>query len=98
MFADDLLTFIHEPARLVLMAHLAVVKKADFVFLLNNTELSRGNLSVQMTKLSERGLVSIEKAFRENRSCTLYELTAAGKKALRDYKKQMVSLLKELPV
>ena len=98
MFQDQLSVFIHEPARLLLLSHLAAVKKTDFVFLLNSTELSRGNLSVQMTRLQEKGLVKIEKAIKENRPCTMYQLTAAGKKALRQYKRQMLDLLQGLPV
>lgn len=98
LFQDELLAFIHEPARLVLLSHLAAVKKTDFVFLLNSTELSRGNLSVQMSRLEEKGLVTIEKVIKNNRPCTLYQLTLLGKKALRRYKKQMLNLLQELPV
>ena len=62
---------LHEPARLRLLANLAVVRKADFTWLLNQTGLSRGNLSVQMGRLAEAGLVSIEKTFRDNRPRTL---------------------------
>ncbi len=98
MFDDELLTFIHEPARLTLLAHLATVRKTDFVFLLNATGLSRGNLSVQMSRLSERGLVTIEKTIKENRPCTFYQLTPAGRKALKGYKREMLGLLDGLPV
>ena len=98
VFQDDVLSFIHEPARLVLLLNLASVKQADFVFLLNRTGLSRGNLSVQMSRLEEKGLVTIEKMIRDNRPCTLYRLTASGKKALKGYKKRMLNLLHELPV
>ncbi len=98
MFDDELLTFIHEPARLVLLTHLATVKKTDFVFLLNATGLSRGNLSVQMSRLAERGLVTIEKLIKENRPCTLYQLTPTGRKTLKRYKLEMLELLRGLPV
>jgi len=98
VFENELLTFIHEPARLVLLTHLAAVKKTDFVFLLNATGLSRGNLSVQTSRLAERGLVTIEKVIKENRPCTLYQLTTAGRKALKRYKLKMLDLLQGLPV
>lgn len=98
MFDDELLTFIHEPARLILLTHLAAVKKTDFVFLLNATGLSRGNLSVQMSRLAERDLVKIEKVIKENRPCTFYQLTPAGRKALRAYKQGMNALLEGLPI
>ena len=97
MFNDELLGFIHEPARLSAMVHLASVKRADFVFLLAATELSRGNLSVQMRKLAERGLIEIEKIIEDNRPRTLYQITPFGRKALRKYRKAMVELLEALP-
>ena len=93
MFEDDLLLFIHEPARLVLLTNLAAVTKADFVFLLNSTELSRGNLSVQMKRLQEKGLVQIEKMIAENRPRTVYQITRTGRNALKRYKKEMLELL-----
>lgn len=98
VFEDELVAFVHEPARLVLLANLATVKRADFAFLLNSTELSRGNLSVQMSRLEEKGLVTIEKVIKDNRPCTFYQLTKAGRNVLRKYKSRMLDILKELPV
>ena len=42
--------------------------------------------------------VKFEKVIKENRPCTLYQITAAGRKALKQYKSQMLELLQELPV
>ena len=98
MFDDKLVTFIHEPARLTLITHLASVKQADFVFLLNCTGLSRGNLAVQMTRLAEKDLVSIEKSFQDNRPRTMYQITKSGRAVLRRYKKAMTKLLSGLNV
>lgn len=88
---------LHEPARLRLLANLAVVRRADFTWLLTQTGLTRGNLSVQMSRLSEAGLVTVEKMFRDNRPRTLYELTEQGLDALRDYKRDMTKILDALP-
>ncbi len=91
---DDLL---HEPARLRLLAFLAVVKRTDFTYLLKLTGMSRGNLSVQMSKLGDAELVDIEKSFAGNRPRTIYQLTEVGRKALRAYKKNMSVILDALP-
>ena len=91
---DDLL---HEPARLRLLAFLSVVKRADFTYLLNLSGLSRGNLSVQMSKLGDAKLVKIDKTFSGKRPRTIYELTARGRTALRAYKKNMKRILDALP-
>ncbi len=94
LFDDPQITFIHEPARLVLLTHLAAVNKADFVFLLQATGLSRGNLSVQTTRLEENGLVSIEKLIKDNRPCTVYQITRSGRHLLKRYKQAMMELLR----
>jgi len=93
----DVDAFLHELARLRLLALLSVLNKADFVYLLRQSGFSRGNLSVQMTKLADAGLVDIEKSFVDNRPRTVYALTKKGRAALRGYKAGMTALLEALP-
>jgi len=88
---------LHEPARLRLLAYLAVVERTDFTYLLRLSGLSRGNLSVQMSKLGEARLVRIDKSFRDKRPRTIYQLTERGMNALREYKKNMSTILAALP-
>ena len=88
---------LHEPARLRTLVQLAVVKKADFTWLLGQTGLTRGNLSVQMSKLAEAGVVRVHKRFHNNRPQTLYELTESGRTALQRYKQDMQSILDGIP-
>jgi DNA-binding PadR family transcriptional regulator len=57
----------------------------------------KGNLSVQMNKLGDANMVKIDKSFQGNRPRTMYELTAQGRKALREYKKNMNAILAALP-
>ena len=54
---------IHEPARLIIMAHLFVVERADFLFLMRHTGLTFGNLSSHMSKLEGAGYIEVEKEF-----------------------------------
>ncbi len=85
---------IHEPARLLLMALLRNIDKADFVFLLNESGLTKGNLSSHLTKLEEAGYVQIEKTYRGKVPLTLIGLTAPGRRAFDGYRKQMNGLLR----
>ncbi|MFH0765544.1 MAG: transcriptional regulator [Calditrichota bacterium] len=87
---------IHEPARLQIMAYLSVVENADFIFLLNQTGLTRGNLSAHLTKLEAAGYVSIKKEFVKRLPRTVLALTRQGKAAFQDYLKQMKNFLEEL--
>lgn len=90
-------SFIHERARLRLLTYLSVLKRADFVYLLRQSGLTRGNLSVQMTKLAEAGLVEIDKSFVDNRPRTVYAITAEGRASLASYKRDMTELLETIP-
>lgn len=90
-------SFLHELVRLRLLAFLSVLKRADFVYLQRHTGLSGGNLSAQMTKLADAGLVEIEKSFVDNRPRTVYALTAGGRAALAAYKAAMTNLLETIP-
>lgn len=88
---------IHEPARLILMAHLYVVESADVVFLMQTTDLTWGNLSSHLSKLEEAGYVEIVKDFVDRKPHTMVKLTAAGRQAFDAYRRQMKSLFADLP-
>ena len=87
---------IHEPARLILMANLYVVESADFLFLMNQTGLTFGNLSSHMSKLEAAGFLNVEKEFVEKKPVTRLSLTDEGRKAFRDYRDRMKHLFSEL--
>jgi DNA-binding transcriptional ArsR family regulator len=76
---------IHEPARLAILTVLSACDGADFTFLQSATGLSKGNLSVQLTRLEEAGLVSISKVLFRKTTRTTAEISKAGKQQLNDY-------------
>ena len=67
------------------MMVLAGVDQADFNFLRSSLQLTNGNLSTHMGRLEQAGYVSINKSFQGKMPHTMYELTAAGRDALRRY-------------
>jgi DNA-binding MarR family transcriptional regulator len=87
---------IHAPSRLMILAHLAAVESADFTFLLNQTGLTRGNLSTHLSRLEEAGYIHIKKEFVDRIPRTLYRLTASGKKAIQEYRENMRHVIDEL--
>ncbi|MCK4694676.1 MAG: transcriptional regulator [Candidatus Cloacimonetes bacterium] len=93
----DIDKVIHEPARLLILAYLSVVKNADFLFMMNQTGLTRGNLSSHMSKLEASGYVEIKKEFVDKIPRTLLSLTKEGKKAFKNYRKNMKQMLDSLP-
>ena len=78
---------IHEPARLMIVALLAAVKEADFQYLHQSTQLTKGNLSVHLSKLEEAGYISIEKTFRKKYPLTICRLSDRGREVLNEYRR-----------
>ena len=87
---------IHEPARLLILAYLSVVESADFLFLMNQTNLTRGNLSSHLSKLEAAGYVEIKKEFVDKIPRTLLRLTEQGKNAFQEYRRNMKQVLDSL--
>jgi len=84
---------IHEPARLTIVALLAGVKQADFLWVLNESGLTKGNLSSHLAKLETAAYVEIEKTYRGKTPLTLLRLTPEGHAAFKEYKKSLTGLL-----
>lgn len=93
----DVDRLIHEPARLLILSYLYVVESADFLFLLRQTNLTRGNLSSHLIKLEKAGYVNIEKKFVDKIPRTLLSLTKEGRKAFHEYSQRMKKIFKQLP-
>jgi len=89
----DLDRVIHEPGRLLIVALLAAVKEADFLWIQRESELTKGNLSSHLSKLEEAGYVEIEKTYRGKVPLTLLRLTRHGKAAFDSYRRSMNGLL-----
>jgi len=85
---------IHERGRLLIVALLSGIEEADFVYLLRETRLTKGNLSGHLGKLEEAAYVEIEKTFRGKIPLTVVRLTSKGKAAFQSYRKAMNGLLR----
>ena len=83
---------VHEPARLAILTVLASCDEADFLFLERATKLSRGNLSVQLTRLEDAGVIEIDKRIEHKRTLTTARLTDRGRRVLSSYWESMNAL------
>jgi len=88
---------VHEPGRLLVLACLAVVTRADFLYVMRETGLSQGNLSSHLSKLEAAGYVSVEKTFVGKVPRTVLQLTQEGREALRSYRSRLMDALGRLP-
>jgi DNA-binding MarR family transcriptional regulator len=75
---------------------LYVVERADFTYLLNHTELTRGNLSSHLSRLEDASYIEVKKEFVDKIPRTLLSLTDRGRKAFDDYRKNIMGVLSGL--
>ena len=87
---------IHEPARLLIATILYNVEKVDFLFLLNESGLTKGNLSAHLAKLETAGYVLIEKTYRGKIPQTLISLTNSGREAFESYRAQLEQIVNRI--
>jgi len=93
---NDIDKLIHEPARLIILATLYVVKSADFLWVERQTGLTRGNLSSHMSRLEDAGYLEITKEFVDKIPRTLLRITDEGRAALLSYTNNMKQVLNKI--
>ena len=81
----DLDPILHSKLRLSIMSILISVESAEFNYLLEKTDATKGNLSIQLSKLQESGYIKITKSFRNNYPLTTCNITRDGIEAFEAY-------------
>lgn len=76
---------LHNELRLKIMSILVSVESAEFKYLLETCKATRGNLSVQITKLKEAGYIEVKKSFRNNYPLTECAISKEGINAFEAY-------------
>ncbi len=89
----DLDRVIHEPGRLMIVALLFAVDRADFLYLQHETAMNKGTLSSHLSRLEEAGYVELTKTYRGKVPQTLLCLTSAGRKAFEQYRRKLKEAL-----
>jgi DNA-binding MarR family transcriptional regulator len=92
----DVDRLIHEPARLIILSILYVLDSADFLYLLGETGLRKGNLSSHLTRLEQAGYITIEKTYRGKTPMTICRLTGAGQAAFETYREQLKNVVETM--
>lgn len=85
---------VHEPARLHILTLLQNVADADFLFIMRQTGLTKGNLSSHLAKLEAGGYVAIQKTYRDKIPLTLVCISPQRSSALDGYRRRMQQLLR----
>jgi DNA-binding transcriptional ArsR family regulator len=91
----DVNRLVHEPARLAILTVLSACESTDFLFLQSATGLTKGNLSVQISRLEEAGMVRVEKRVRKKKMWTTISLAAGGRSQVEAYWQTMDEIRKQ---
>ncbi len=76
---------IHEKGRLAIMSMLAASPELSFTELRDALGMTDGNLTTHLRTLQEEGYLAVAKSYQNNRPLTTCSLTAAGRKAFKEY-------------
>ena len=91
----DLDPLLHSQVRLAIMSLLISVKEAEFSFLLENINTTKGNLSFQLSKLNESDYIKIVKSFKGKYPLTTCSITQKGINAYEKYVNAIDDYFKE---
>lgn len=86
---------LHSELRLKIMVALDSLQSADFMYLCQITDSTRGNLSTQITTLREAGYLDVSKTGIGRFSRTTCSITDKGREALRAYEEGLHRLFTE---
>ncbi len=86
---------LHQPIRSKLIATLISNDELPFKALKEQLKLTDGNLSSHLKKLDEVKYINIEKLFEGKRPKTVIKISDTGKKAFKEYIKQLQQFIKE---
>lgn len=86
---------LHSELRLKIMVALDSLKSADFMYLCQITDSTRGNVSIQITTLKEAGYIDVSKSGLGRFSRTTCSITNLGREALRAYEEGLRRLFSE---
>ena len=86
---------LHNELRLKIMVTLDSLESADFVYLCEITDSTRGNLSIQIKTLQEAGYLEVSKTGLGRLSHTVCRITQRGHDALSAYEQGLRRLFSE---
>ena len=67
------------------MSLLISIQEADFVYIMEQTKSTVGNLGAQILKLQKAEYLTVVKSFKVNRPCTTCKITPKGIQAFDEY-------------
>ena len=88
-------SLLHSELRLKIVVALDSLQSADFMYLCQITDSTRGNVSTQVTTLKDAGYIDVSKSGIGRFSRTTCSITDKGREALRAYEEGLRRLFTE---
>ncbi|MEA5126641.1 MAG: transcriptional regulator [Proteiniphilum sp.] len=89
----ELNPILHSELRLAIISLLISIGEADFMYIMEQTKATGGNLSVQVEKLNKAGYIEVTKSFKNKRPCTTCKITPEGINAFEEYVEALKSYI-----
>ena len=86
---------LHSELRLKIMVALDSLESADFMYLCQITDSTRGNVSVQITTLKDAGYLEVSKSGSGPTARSVCRITRLGREALKAYEQGLQKLFAE---
>ena len=87
----ELEKLLFNPVRLKILSFLFSVENASFKKLVEVSEATKGNISIQIKKLEDAGLIKVRKKFEGNYPLTICKITSKGKTSFKVFLKSLQS-------
>lgn len=90
---SNLNPLLHQELRLSIISFLVTIESADFKKLIEITSASKGNLSVQISKLQKAKYIQVKKSFKGNYPHTECKITESGRTEFEKYVENLKQML-----
>ncbi len=90
---SNLNPLLHQELRLSIISFLVTIESADFKKLIEITSASKGNLSVQISKLQKAKYIQVKKSFKGNYPHTECKITELGRDEFEKYVENLKQML-----
>lgn len=84
---------VHQPTRLQVFAYLYRHGETGFLNLVEDLDLTEGNLASHLQRMEEAGAVAVHKEFVDRKPRTTYELTEGGQELFEHHVETLEALI-----
>jgi DNA-binding MarR family transcriptional regulator len=84
---------VHQPTRLQVFAYLYRQGETGFPELVEDLELTEGNLSSHLQRMEDAGAVTVNKEFVDRKPRTTYDLTEEGRELFEQHIETLEALI-----